>query len=91
MRRQTPARPDFPLTHHRNGQWCKKIKGKIHYFGTDKDKAVAEYLEQRDYLLAGQTPPGNCNTLGQLLDAFMGSKKQALDEGAISARNVRGI
>lgn len=26
----------FPLTLHKIGQFCKKIKGKIYYFGNDK-------------------------------------------------------
>ena len=30
----------FPLTLHPTGQYCKKIKGKLHYFGTDKQKAL---------------------------------------------------
>ena len=25
--------PSFPLTAHNNGQWCKKIRGKIHLLG----------------------------------------------------------
>jgi len=25
----------FPLTFHSTGQYCKKIKGKMHYFGED--------------------------------------------------------
>ena len=36
----------FPLTLHKTGQFCKKIRGKLYYFGTDKQKAVQRYLEQ---------------------------------------------
>ena len=28
----------FPLTLHPTGQYCKKIKGKLYYFGNDKQK-----------------------------------------------------
>jgi hypothetical protein len=40
----TPARskpvkpyPQFPLTAHPAGYWCKKIRGKLHYFGPWED------------------------------------------------------
>jgi hypothetical protein len=36
----------FPLTLHKTGQFCKKIKGKRYYFGTDRQKALQRYLEQ---------------------------------------------
>ena len=53
-------RKDFPLTaHHRTGQWCKKVRGKIYYFGKldDPDAALKKWVEQKDYLLAGLVPP----------------------------------
>ena len=34
----------FPLTLHPTGQYCKKIKGRIRYFGTDKKQALERYL-----------------------------------------------
>src|SRR5436189_108020 len=37
-------RPDFPLGIHPAGYWCKKIRGKLHYFGPrfdPKDAAAA--------------------------------------------------
>ena len=35
--RRKPRQAKFTLTLHRTGQWCKKIHGKLYYFGTDKD------------------------------------------------------
>jgi hypothetical protein len=43
-----PAKPypAFPLTPHPTGRWCKKIRGKLHYFGSwdDPDGALDNYL-----------------------------------------------
>ena len=36
----------FPLTLHKTGQYCKKIKGKIYYFGTDKTVALHHFILQ---------------------------------------------
>ena len=38
----------FPLTLHPSGQYCKKIKGKMYYFGSDKKEALQRYLEGND-------------------------------------------
>jgi hypothetical protein len=43
----------FPLTLHPTGQYCKKIKGKLHYFGKDKKVALQRYLERAAYLHMG--------------------------------------
>jgi|GEM_PF-186480 len=57
-------RPDFPLTAHPRGYWCKKIRGRSHYFGkvaTDPDgtAALTKWLDQKDALLAGRIPRGD--------------------------------
>jgi len=44
----------FPLTLHPTGQYCKKIKGKIYYFGTDKRTALERYFDQAAYLHSGK-------------------------------------
>ena len=36
----------FPLELHPTGQYYKKIKGKVYYFGSDKKRALQNYLDQ---------------------------------------------
>ncbi len=50
--------PGFPLTPHPNGQWCKKILGKIHFFGAwaDPMAALGDYNRQAADLHAGREP-----------------------------------
>ena len=51
--------PDWPLTVHPSGQWSKKVRGRVHYFGplSDPDRALRLWLQERDHLLAGIIPP----------------------------------
>jgi len=54
-------RADFPLFPHQAGYWCKKVRGKLHYFGKVANDpkgqaALNKWLEQRDDLLAGRVP-----------------------------------
>jgi hypothetical protein len=53
-------RPDFPLFPHATGRWTKKVRGNLSHFGTTADdpkgeRALTQWLEQRDDLLAGRT------------------------------------
>lgn len=89
-----PAKPypEFPLTAHPNGQWVKKIKGQLHYFGpwADPDAALNLYLDQRDDLHAGRKPRqlgDNSPTVGFALNAFLSAKKAALDAAEITQRS----
>jgi integrase len=83
--------PDFPLTAHPNGQWCKRIKGKLYYFGPWEgwQEALALFQEQRDDLYAGRTPRrrGDGPTLAELMDRFLYSKKVRKESGEMTARS----
>lgn len=87
-----PSKPylDFPLTAHPAGQWCKKIRGKLYYFGpwNDPDGALQRYLEQKDDLHAGRTPRPDPATLSvkDIANAFLNAKKEALQAGELSPR-----
>ena len=65
----------FPLTLHPTGQYCKKIRGKIRYFGKDKKKALEKYLAQSTYLHGPQSLAENISngkmTLRQLCDLYL--------------------
>jgi integrase len=81
--------PDFPLTAHPTKRWCKKIRGKLHYFGSwdDPHGALKKYLEQRDDLHAGRTPRQTEGfTVRDLCNRFMTAKKHALDIRELSPR-----
>ena len=41
--RNKPQKPaaNFPLTRHPSGRWCKKLRGKVYYFGKLDDWQAA--------------------------------------------------
>src|SRR5262249_32793312 len=82
--------PEFPLTAHPAGHWCKKIRGKLHYFGpwSDPDAALAKYLEQKDALHAGKTPRAELEalTIKELANHFLNAKMEAVEAGELSPR-----
>jgi hypothetical protein len=50
--------PSFPLTAHPNGQWCRKSRGRMHFFGvwSDPDAALAHNLRVAGVLHARRQP-----------------------------------
>lgn len=90
--RRKPDKPrkDFPLSPAANGQWCKKIKGRIRYFGvwSKPDEAEAEYLRVREYLQAGRRPPTTAVgiRLNDLANRFLNAKRALRDTGELSPR-----
>ncbi len=88
--RGRPAKPypEFPLTPHPTGRWCKKIRGRIHYFGPwdDPDAALTKYLEQKDELHAGRTPRPDPDalTIKDLCNQFLNAKQSLVDAGELT-------
>jgi hypothetical protein len=81
---------DYPLSYHKgSGQWCKKVRGKVHYFGTDSTAALDKWLAEKDYLLAGRerptapatTPDGL--TARELCNRFLGFFRQRVEDGNV--------
>jgi integrase len=87
-----PSKPyaEFPLTAHPAGYWCKKIRGKIRYFGpwNDPDAALKKYLEEKDALHAGRKPrPDPVGvTVKDVCNDLLNAKQALLDTGELSPR-----
>jgi len=80
--------PVYPLTAHPAGCWCKKIRGKLHYFGpwADPDGALAKYLDQKDALHAGRAPRPDPEalTVKVLANSFLNHKQTLVDAGELA-------
>jgi hypothetical protein len=88
-------RPDFPLSIHKGtGYWCKKVKGRVYYFGKvvedPKGKAALDmWLDQKDYLLAGREPRMKTDegiVIGELCNRFLAAKEELRDNQELSPR-----
>ena len=93
-KKKKPIKPSksFPLTAHNNGQWCKKIRGKIHFFGIweDPQTALEKYLAVAADLHAGRQPRSNLSADGlavkDICNHFLTYQLQKVEAGEISAR-----
>ena len=87
------GKPRFPLFQHATGQWAKKVKGKLHYFGKDKDKALAEWVRVKDALLAGRPRPAETTadskliTVRELCNLFLDAKDKKVEVNKIKRRS----
>lgn len=87
---QKPSKPtpDFPLSAHACGQWCKRINGKLRFFGPWRDPkgALQEYQRQRDALAGGTSEREGKLTVRRLCNKFLHSKRHLVDQGDLSEK-----
>lgn len=91
---KTPQKPyaDYPLRWHPQGYWCKKIRGKVHYFGErwgDWQTALDHYNRQAADLHAGREPQPDGLTVRELCDLFLRDRFAAVEAGEFSERSFR--
>lgn len=78
----------FPLTLHKTGQYCKKIKGKIYYFGKDKKLALERYQEHASMLYNNRNRITHKNfdmTLKGLSDLYLQHQLSRVQSGELTA------
>ena len=101
-RERTPARPSpapnagvgkrarkYPLTLHPTGQYCKKIRGKIHYCGKDEQEALRRSYEKAWALHAGASEPASLLdrlTLEDLCNLYLNHQLGRAKAGEIRER-----
>jgi integrase len=92
---KSPQKPDkpypgFPLTPHPNGQWCKKIRGRVHFFGVWADSLAAldEYNRQAADLHAGRLPrrhrDDDVSSVKDLANSYMSMQSEKVDRALIT-------
>ena len=89
-----PRSDKFPLTLHKTGQYCKKIKGKIYYFGSDRRIALQRYLEQAAELHLGRSTQNNNSvnqsiTIKDLSNLYLEHQHSRVESGQITADHYR--
>jgi hypothetical protein len=79
----------FPLHLLATGRWAKKIRGRRHYFGVDRDKALAEYVRVRADLEGGMlhSPKGeDALTVFDLVNNFLHARRADVESDGLSTR-----
>ncbi len=82
------ANADYPLRWHPRSGWCKKIKGKVIYFGkVPPGEALQRYHHEKDFLERGELPPAydpNAITIRELCNEFLAEKEGHVESGELS-------
>jgi integrase len=84
----------FPLTLHKNGQYCKRIRNKVRYFGTDKRQALERYRREALALHSGDSKASSNGrrkqyTIGDICNIYLDYQEEQATAGEIEWRTYR--
>ena len=86
-RKPSKPYPEFPLFPHNNGQWCRKIRGKLYSFGKwdNPTAALQRHNNEYPFLKEGITPPDSFEgwRVGDLVNEFLSVQEDRLRLGEI--------
>jgi integrase len=96
-RRPKPPK-NFPLRVHKGtGYWCKKVRGRVFYFGKVADDpngtaALDAWLKDKDDLLAGREPRVRSEglTVEELCFRFLAHHEERRNNGELNPRTYQG-
>ncbi|MBN2590049.1 MAG: hypothetical protein JXA96_09310 [Sedimentisphaerales bacterium] len=81
----------FSLTLHPSGQYCKKIRGHIYYFGSDRKQALESFLDQaifvNGYNIAMQKSVNGNMTLKEICGMYLEYQHTKLYAKNLTARH----
>lgn len=100
MQRPQKPYPDFPLTVHPNGQWCKVVKTKVYYFGSWRadprgETALKEWLTRKDGIYAGLDHLAQLDataagmSVGELFRKYLMRRSRDVEGGRLSPETFR--
>jgi hypothetical protein len=69
-----------------SGQWAKKINGKTHYFGSDRDAALARWNAEKDALYRGEVRPTGVLSVKEMCNQFLFAQEQRIATGELGQR-----
>ncbi len=94
-RKPSKPYPEFPLFAHGNGQWARKIRGKLYSFGVwdDPTTALKKHNEQFSFLKEGISPPTNYDgwRVEDLINEYLGIQEDRFKIGDIGSEHFEGM
>jgi integrase len=79
--------------HAASKHWCRKVKGRVHYFGHDLDEALKKWALQKDRLIAGLPiiEKSDSPTLSEIANLFLAEKRKAVETKGLREISYRVI